>query len=83
MRLALRVALRFCLPSDFNSAADAMARLLHHGELEEDRHTRLGQCDAVGVASVPGILGSLDFLPRGCFGERRQWRARIHDFPFN
>ena len=44
---------------------------------------RVGQCDAVGVASVPGVLGSLDFLPRGCFGERRQWRARIHDFPFN
>src|SRR3989442_13078343 len=42
MRLALRVAPRFCLPSDFNSAADAMARLLHHGELEEDHHTRAG-----------------------------------------
>jgi hypothetical protein len=39
---------------------------------------RVGERDAFGIAGVPGVLGSLDFLTSGFFGKRREWRAWVH-----
>jgi hypothetical protein len=73
----LQAIIEFAIPfaaEEFDDLRPAMQEL---GAVAPYGVLRVGERDAFGITSVPGVLGSLDFLTSGFFGKRRERRAWV------
>ena len=74
----LQAIIEFAIPfvaEEFDDLRPAMQEL---GAVAPFGVLRVGECDVFGIAGVPSVLGSLDFLTSGFFGKRRERRAWVH-----
>ncbi len=74
----LQAIVQFPFPFALQEFDDLGAAIYKLGTIAPFGVFGVGERDALGVASVPGIFGSLNLLARGLFGKRWQWRARVH-----
>src|SRR3989442_1731192 len=74
----LQAVIQLAIPFAAQKLDDLRAAVQELGTVAPMRVLGVGERDALGVAAVPGVLGGLDFLARGFFGEWRQWWSWVH-----
>src|SRR5882672_2924247 len=73
-----QAVVQFLRPLAAQELADPVAPREEFGAVAPLGIRRVGECDTVRIARVPGILGGLDLLACRFEREGRQWRTGFH-----
>src|SRR6185503_14460989 len=74
----LQTIVELARPFPFEKLDDLGTAIQEFGTVAPLSVLSVGEGDTVGVATVPSVLGRLNFLARRFLGEGREWGAGIH-----